>query len=157
MKLCPKCGNTKSLDDFYKDKRRPNGVRSWCKDCDLEANRQQRKQSDYREKKRKRWQRYYARPGVRAHICEKSKASRKKHHLKSKYGLTIADVVEMQKQQGNKCAICGCKFNKPHHIDHDHNTGAVRGLLCGECNLGLGKFRDSLFILKAAIQYLEKS
>lgn len=72
---------------------------------------------------------------------------------------------EMFEQQHGLCAICKTQLmktgNSAHRIrvaaiDHDHTTGHVRGLLCGHCNQGLGRFRDSPEILRAAIDYLEK-
>lgn len=58
----------------------------------------------------------------------------------------------------NLCDICGTtpRGQRRHHIDHDHSTGKVRGLLCEECNKGLGQFKDSLTLLRKALNYLEK-
>jgi hypothetical protein len=78
-----------------------------------------------------------------------------KHYYQSRYG-TTKDEVDRMAQTG--CAICGTtdwpgRHNRP-HVDHDHTTGAVRGILCSECNTGLGKFRDDPDRLTAAIRYL---
>jgi len=59
--------------------------------------------------------------------------------------------------QGNRCKICGNTFIKTPHIDHDHVTGKVRGLLCGDCNRGLGGFKDNLKSLLSAIKYIKES
>ncbi len=74
------------------------------------------------------------------------------------YGITPERYAEMLAEQGNACAICRStewpgKGNRP-QVDHDHDTGAVRGLLCSNCNHGLGQFRDNLDLLRAAIAYL---
>lgn len=76
------------------------------------------------------------------------------------YGLTPERYVEMLEEQGGVCAICGTdewpgKDNRP-HVDHDHSTGRVRGILCSHCNHGLGKFRDDPKRLRAAAEYLER-
>jgi hypothetical protein len=57
------------------------------------------------------------------------------------------------REQGGTCAICGRP--DPEHVDHDHDTGAVRGILCVNCNGGLGQFRDSIDSLLIAASYLE--
>jgi hypothetical protein len=57
--------------------------------------------------------------------------------------------------QGGCCAICGRKAVGKFNIDHDHNTGEVRGLLCGPCNRGIGLLGDSVDVLKRAAEYLE--
>ncbi len=87
--------------------------------------------------------------------------------LKSAYGLTLEDFKKMELEQNYVCAICKKpetikrKGNnnsiKPLCVDHCHETGIVRGLLCHFCNAGLGYFKDSLENLKIAIVYLEKT
>lgn len=73
-----------------------------------------------------------------------------------KYGLSDADFRKMMRAQKGVCKICGRKAGKkPLHVDHDHQTKKVRGLLCHKCNLGLGLFSDSLRVLKEAVTYLE--
>lgn len=61
---------------------------------------------------------------------------------------------------GNKCAICNlhqAELSLTLAVDHCHKTGKIRGLLCVNCNQGIGKFKDSVFLLEAAIKYLQKS
>lgn len=86
---------------------------------------------------------------------------RRKSHLKKKYGITILKYEEILKSQDNKCAICETQLNdtlghRP-HIDHCHDTGLVRGILCGSCNKGIGLLKDSNVILKKAYNYLLKT
>jgi hypothetical protein len=91
-----------------------------------------------------------------------------KHVLRKKvyswnktYGINITYEVYLQmlKQQDNKCAICLTSdkdLEKLLSVDHCHTTGKVRGLLCGNCNLALGNFKDRLENLENAIIYLKK-
>jgi hypothetical protein len=74
-----------------------------------------------------------------------------------KYGLSVEDYDTIQEAQGGVCAICKVRpQNSKHwHVDHCHRTGKVRGLLCGDCNRGLGSFKDSVISLQRAIGYLE--
>ncbi|WP_243710566.1 endonuclease VII domain-containing protein [Micromonospora sp. KC213] len=62
------------------------------------------------------------------------------------------EFQELLAEQGRVCAICGGE--DPQHLDHDHRTGWVRGILCFNCNGGLGQFRDSPTRLAKAITYL---
>lgn len=75
------------------------------------------------------------------------------------YGLTEEQYDAMVVAQEGRCAICRCaepggNGGKHWHIDHDHATGRVRGVLCSECNTGLGKFKDDPNLLEAAVRYL---
>lgn len=81
-----------------------------------------------------------------------------RYHIKSKYGLSIEEYQKLLSKQNNLCAICGCeildKQNRP-HVDHNHITNKVRGILCHNCNVGIGHLKDSVVLLKNAIKYLE--
>lgn len=84
--------------------------------------------------------------------------ARSPHYMRQYlYGIDAAQFEAMVEAQGNRCAICHGEWdgkNKVPHVDHDHETGRVRGLLCESCNLGLGKFKDSAGLLRAAAAYL---
>ena len=71
-----------------------------------------------------------------------------------KYKLTDGQFQELLKKQNGKCPICG---GEPTRVDHDHATGHVRGILCHDCNSGLGFFKDNTGCLSAAIEYLKRS
>ena len=75
-----------------------------------------------------------------------------------KYGLTHEAYDRCLAEQGGVCAICrkACQMHHRLSVDHDHDTGRVRGLLCHSCNTGLGKFGDSLLTLEAACAYLKR-
>jgi hypothetical protein len=79
----------------------------------------------------------------------------------TKYGLTRDDYLALLEKQGGVCASCGREDTGNHrqpelHVDHDHDTGLVRGLLCHNCNLGLGKLGDNIAGVKNALAYLER-
>jgi len=103
-------------------------------------------QRDNREKYQAK-QREYAKSG-------KKKIADRKSHLKRTYGLTLEDFDAMLAAQGGGCAICG----KPDvdHIDHDHRTGQVRGILCFRCNVAIGQMDDDCDRLAAAMAYLAR-
>ena len=78
--------------------------------------------------------------------------------IKKNYGLEKEDYNNLLKRQHHKCAICGVdesELEKRLHVDHNHETGEVRGLLCVNCNLGLGLFKDSQEALIYALLYLQ--
>jgi hypothetical protein len=84
------------------------------------------------------------------------------------YGISPEEFATLIAEQDGKCAICreppngkaNGRARSGHlpslHVDHDHDTGKIRGLLCGPCNTGLGLFRDEPRLLLAAIKYLQK-
>jgi hypothetical protein len=74
--------------------------------------------------------------------------------LKKHYAMTPAQWEDRFVAQAGRCAICGCASDKRLQVDHDHVTGRVRGLLCGDCNVGLGRFHDNVSWLRSAIVYL---
>lgn len=74
--------------------------------------------------------------------------SRARHRL---YGIDAEKVKSLLEKQGGVCAICG---DEPNSVDHDHETGVVRGVLCKRCNSGLGQFKDSVGFLLNAVAYL---
>ena len=129
-KTCKGCKETKPVEQFYKELRNRDGLQGKCRVC-----------TDLRTKE---WQRV-------------NKDKVRQYQLKSKYGLSIDGYEQMLAKQGGKCAICSTKDpGKPKFsVDHCHTTGAVRGLLCDQCNTALGKFYDEIERLKSAIRYLE--
>lgn len=139
---CGACGEVKPVGDFSS----PSAGRSrrhTCKSCHASKMREWNKKNP-----------------------EKVRASR----LKKNFGLSVATYDEMYAAQGAACAICAKHL--PHHVltgtgkrkgdtwtcvDHDHVSGAVRGLLCNTCNQALGLMRDDTGLLEAAIMYLRRN
>ena len=164
MKICSKCKLEKSKTDFYKKERGKDGLLSWCKECDgkkralyYSRNRERlnKIQSDkYRNDETRRLKvKQYNRKRFLSGLTKKGNHIAR---LKMSYGITPEQVEELLKQQNNLCAICNNPLEK-YHIDHDHRTKKVRGILCNRCNLGLGLFKDNENNLAAAINYLRKN
>lgn len=92
---------------------------------------------------------------------DKYSLSVRERNLKSIYGIDLKQYEEMLSDQNGVCKICkkppSGKRTSAHllHVDHDHQTKEVRGLLCGRCNVGLGQFQDSPELLRKAAAYLE--
>jgi hypothetical protein len=126
---CKTCECVLPVSDFYKRKGGRIGHFSECKKCYLARSRA--------------W--HQTNP-------ERCRASQ----LKYRFGITPADYDRLLQKQEGACAICGCKCTtgKRLAVDHDHETGAVRGLLCLPCNTALGAFKDQPELLRAAISYL---
>lgn len=92
-----------------------------------------------------------------------NKARRHKaDQLRWSYGVSIEQWERLYREQDGKCAICGLppggddRRTNSLHLDHDHETGEVRRLLCHYCNLGLGAFKDDPALLIAAAEYLRR-
>ena len=86
---------------------------------------------------------------------------RRKWQLRYKYGLSMEQYEQLLNSQRNVCAICGQSETRtfrgivsPLSVDHDHDTGKVRGLLCYGCNAGIGRLKDSPSFLTKAAHYL---
>lgn len=142
---CPRCAQTKSVRYFG---QRPGGRRKgYCRECEAEYLVQRLASSkDARDAKRAAARTY------------KQSTRARELHLAKLYGITLADYDAMLAAQGGQCAICSATEpggNAAHwHVDHDHATGHVRGLLCARCNLGLGYFQDDPARLVSALDYL---
>lgn len=135
-----------------------------------EAARQWRKDNPElsRQKARERYQRDKAAAAAKVQKWRKEHPEewariQRASNLKMKYGLTLEQFDALLLTQGGTCAICqsadpksknGASRPGQFHVDHDHTTGAVRGLLCSPCNTGLGSFRDDTARLAEAIRYL---
>jgi len=118
-----------------------------------------------REEKRAADREYSKRPEVYERRLKKRMnpdfiEKKKWYDIMWKYGISKEDFESMIEGQQNKCAICGfefqedSRFTRP-HIDHCHDSGDVRGLLCNSCNKGLGFFKDDKSALSSAIEYLQ--
>lgn len=178
-KRCPHCDQIKSLEDFVPRKDSLSGRTSWCRLCRNQHEKEKFaknpllrtviKERFYNNKTSEEIDEYIHRQNENERIKYQSELQTeegvKKHRLKRllvRYKITLEDFNDYLKLQGNRCAICADPFNfniksESPHVDHDHVTGKVRGLLCYKCNFGLGFFKDDVFRLRSAEQYLAKN
>lgn len=91
----------------------------------------------------------------RYRLTDRGQRTYRNYHLIKRYGISIEDYDKMYESQEGKCSICN-EFLPVLHVDHNHDTSAVRSLLCGSCNRGLGLFKESATILRRAAKYLER-
>jgi len=129
-RTCPTCGEEKPTENFYRDKRQ-------CKSCLRDSQRRYRaERPDY-------------------------------HHgrnLKQRYGISVDEYETLIANQNSTCPICeveipdtiGYKEKRAAVVDHNHETGEVRGILCSSCNLVLGYARENTHTLYKAIVYLSE-
>jgi len=127
MKYCPRCDRTLALILFGSNRSTSDGLTAYCKSCHNAAGRESRGRNG----------------GAR------------EYHLRRRYGIGQADVDAMLAEQGGVCAAC--RVDKPQHVDHDHETGEVRGMLCFLCSQALGNVRDDINRLHGLVRYLRAS
>lgn len=130
MKTCPSCKETKSITEYWKNQ-------CYCIPC-------------HKEKQRKVWN-------------SRSPKRRLEQHLKYKYSFSFENFQVMWEEQKGNCAICSLTLpdlliyedrRRGYAIDHNHDTGEVRGILCLNCNSLLGLSGDNPKVLESAINYL---
>lgn len=161
-KVCTKCKEEKEISLFRKtNKVNKKGeeyvyVHTICKKCiNKSKHKSERKNKEkYNEKARIKMKRTRLRIKEDPERSKKYKLTRRKWRIKKTYNISIEKFDEISKNQNNKCIICDTPVELL-VIDHCHNSNKVRGLLCDQCNLGLGAFKDNIEILEKAIQYLQ--
>ena len=115
-----------------------------------------------REKNPEKYQNQYKNNIARQRCKEyyhNNKENVKDTYLQTNYGITLEDYNFLLEDQNKKCKICNsdCSTGKSLAVDHNHETGKVRGLLCKNCNIGLGMFFDNIDFLESAVLYLKSS
>lgn len=125
-KYCPHCESIKPHEEFGRNRATKDGLTAYCLPCHNKVGAQNR---------------------------AKSHGSVRSFHLKRRYGVTEEQVDRLNARQGGVCVICLRRAAK--HVDHSHETGLFRGLLCFSCNGALGQFDDHPWRLREAARYLE--
>ena len=130
--ICKVCKLDLSVDKFSVYK--PGYYRRACKQCRVKE--------------------MQARYASDPEFAKRAKLAARKSVFKNQYGITPEQYDQMFLAQNGKCRICKRVSNKRLNVDHCHNTGKIRGLLCWNCNIGIGYMKHSVEILKTAVQYL---
>lgn len=143
-KVCTKCGETKEHGEYHKQSKSRDGLKPWCKTCSNSFSGKY-----YKENKSK--------------VLKQARVRYLQHgrnkDLRSKYGISSTCYEKMWQDQGCKCAICGREREEDERhfpVDHCHDTGKVRAILCGSCNRGIGMLQDDPEVVQSAADYLLK-
>ena len=131
-KECVVCTIPKDLNEYHSNKSSEDGKVNTCKACKKERDRVNRASPESKDKRR--WD-----------------------NLMQRYGITKEEYLSMFQEQEGCCKICSASqldLKRPLVVDHCHSSMKVRGLLCDNCNNGLGKFKDNLQFLNNAMEYL---
>jgi Recombination endonuclease VII len=176
-KRCPDCREIKPVSEFGRNKSLKDGFSFYCLACNRE-----RSNAWYRQHRKAlgkevrdyswipdgfRWCPACEQPvavedfvrsggtasgfGSRCRACDA--VSNSESYFFRTYGLTKKQLAQIRAEQHDRCAICGAPA--PQHLDHDHETGGIRQILCQRCNHGLGLFRDDPALLHSAAFYVE--
>lgn len=163
MKPCTQCGEIKDADDFYKERRSRDGLRSECRSCVSTYQKARYEQNrDATIARTAQWR--SDNPSARTLSDRRARAADpdkyRDQELRRKYGITLEQYNQMLDDQGGLCALCEKPPVVGKHkvlcVDHCHDTNRVRKLLCSECNIGLGKFKDDPALLIAAAEYVQR-
>jgi hypothetical protein len=128
MPICSKCKIDKSESEFYR-RGGDDKLRRECGECT-------------RKKNLHSWH-------------KKTPEQKRDKQLRFKYGINTEKFNRFLAQQSGGCCICGKEIDRKGGVDHDHNTGKIRGILCSHCNAAIGHMNDDVSLLRRAITYIE--
>lgn len=167
MKTCPRCGESKSADEYARNSRNRDGLQSWCRECSRQARAAAkaanpdkfqkggaydygpRVLTDAQKKERRERQRENYRARERA-LSPEEALERKSRRLVMRFGLSLEEFEQITKGQGDRCPLCGVEYGSDYMVrpvvDHDHaccpgrvSCGeCIRGIICWGCNMVLG-------------------
>jgi hypothetical protein len=178
-KRCPDCSKLKAVTEFGSNAARPDGLAFYCRECfRARAAAHYRKvreaagatlrepyvgPSDHKRcaecREVKPLTEFHKAPqqsgGYNCYCKICRRRQNREAHLKHTYGISVADFDRMVAEQGGLCACC--REREPQHVDHDHLSGDIRGVVCFRCNSGIGQFSDRADLMRNAIVYLERT
>ncbi|WP_372341288.1 endonuclease VII domain-containing protein [Streptomyces sp. CC224E] len=173
MRRCSRCQERLPRVAFASNKSMPDGLQAYCRECSAEYYRQRQEAKGKKVrvkvavppghkrcpqcevvKPHAEWERNKSSSDGWSSYCRSCRAERNRiSYFKRKYGLTPAELDELVQQQKGVCCIC---LDAPaEHVDHCHETGRVRGVLCFSCNAALGQFKDRPDAIRRAAAYVE--
>lgn len=134
LRTCSKCGKTLGRGSFgrtYSKRGNPDGRRLECRTC--------------------------TNTRLRSYYDESASTKKFAYKLKERYGMTVEEYLSLLESQGGGCAICGTTQNHGRRlaVDHCHETGVNRGILCDECNFAVGKVKNDPAIALSLVKYLQ--
>ena len=156
-RTCSDCGLVLPIDEFYKvtSTQQPKSI---CKKCENKRNKEWRLKnpgySTMKSRERRKTKAYKQmledRKEKRKTMTQEEKYNKKVYDACWRYGITIEEYNKLPKY----CECCGQTEGKL-CIDHDHNTGEIRGVLCNNCNAALGMLKDNPILIKNLLKYVE--
>jgi len=162
---CKHCGSCEKYVSSYgcypcNYKKGVKRLLEGCCDVYMTPEKQAKKTKEWRAANPERYQNQYKNDISRQKSRDRyhsNKENVKDKYLQAKYGITLEDYNFLLEDQNKKCKICNreCSTGKSLSVDHNHETDKVRGLLCKNCNIGLGMFFDNIDFLESAVLYLK--
>lgn len=147
MKWCPRCQTMLSRERFGKNRSAHDGLQPRCKPCSVAAVTASRHKDPTSHRKSSRaW-------------AIKNQSRVMDSRLRSTFGIGLDDYNRILEEQGGRCAICRCEpggTKRGFHVDHCHEKGHVRGILCHHCNVGIGNFKNDPDVMRSAADYISR-
>lgn len=175
--ICSRCNQHKEKDEMKRDKSRQSGFYPWCKKCFASYQKTQRLQrpnvpksdtkhcpkcevvksiSEFTKNKHQTDGLYpYCRECKYKHAKDDYKINGWAKHIRNTYNISVEEYNALLEAQNGVCAICKEAHKHALCVDHDHDTGEIRGLLCKPCNVAIGNMKDEPERLRKAAEYLE--
>jgi hypothetical protein len=143
LKHCARCDAWLPLGSFHANRKNWDGLHAYCRAC-MSAG------------ARRRYEREAPRLTAQAKAWRKANPDKRKDMaLRSRFGITLEEYRALEAAQGGTCAVC--RQPAVLAVDHCHQTGRVRGLLCMPCNTSIGHFQDDASLIRAAAEYVERT